>query len=97
MRKVKLTRNLFELYKELERLEEVLDFSVYYSLEDAFHSHHFLPGFYFEQEYFEIQEDDNEELNVLNFGFYGCIDEGIELSDKEVGELVSKLKGYKEK
>ena len=32
MRKIKLTKGIYELYQELERLEEVLDFSVFYPL-----------------------------------------------------------------
>jgi len=59
----------------------------------AFESHHFLPGFHIEKEYYEIYEDDENNLIVLSFGGNARIgDEGFELDDEEVGELVERLK-----
>jgi hypothetical protein len=96
MRKIKLTKGIYELYQELERLEDVLDFSVFYPLSRAFESRHFLPGFHVNKGYFEIHEDDSDELVVLRFGYNARLgDEGFELTNKEVEELVEQLKEVK--
>jgi len=93
MRKIKLSKSVYELYKELERLEDILDFSVFYSFLRVFESRHFLPGFHVDKGYFEIHEDDSNELIVLRFGHNSRLgDEGIELTENEVNDLVKCLK-----
>ena len=93
MRKITITKLIYELYKELERLEDILDFSVFYPLEHAFESHHFLPGFHVNRVYYEIHEDDKNELIVLQFGSNALLgDEGYEVEGKYLEELVKTLK-----
>jgi hypothetical protein len=94
MNKVTLTKGIYELYQQLERLEEVLDFSVFYSLSRAFESHHFLPGFHLDRGYYEIHENsDDDELILLRFGNDSRIgDQGYDVTEKEVLEIVERLK-----
>lgn len=92
MRKITLTKEIYELYQELERLEDKLYFSVSYPLSRAFDSHHFLPGFYVEDVYYEIHED-NSELKVISFNPNAILgDLGHELNTDDIQYLVSKLK-----
>lgn len=93
MRKITLTKEVYKLYQELERLEDKLYFSAFYPLERAFESHHFLPGFYVEDKYYEIHENDNNELIVLQFGHNAMLDDlGYELNTDDIQYLVSVLK-----
>ena len=93
MRKITISKPIYELYKELERLEELLDFSVFYPLERAFESHHFLPGFHVDKVYYEIHEDDKNNLIVLQFGKNALLgDEGYEVEGKYLEELIETLK-----
>ena len=93
MRKITLTKEIYELYRELERLEDKLYFSVSYPLSRAFDSHHFLPGFYVEDRYYEIHNNDDNELKVLSFNPNARLgDEGYEISDEYLKQLVETLK-----
>jgi hypothetical protein len=94
MNKVTLTKGIYELYLELERLEEVLVFSVFYSLSRAFESHHFVPGFHLDGEYYEVyQNSDDDELILLRFGNDARIGaQGYDVTEKEVLEIVERLK-----
>lgn len=93
MRKITLTKEIYELYRELERLEDVLTFSSFRTLNEAFESHHFLPGFYVDGIYYEIHDNDDNELEVLRFNPNARLgDEGYEISDKYLKELVETLK-----
>jgi hypothetical protein len=93
MNKITLTRGIYELYLELERLEEVLDFSVFYSLSRAFESHNFLPGFHLDGEYYEIHENSAGELILMQFSSNSLLgDLGHSVSDSEVLEIVERLK-----
>lgn len=92
MRKITLTKEIYDLYQELERLEDKLDFSVSYPLSRAFGSHHFLPGFYVEGVYYEIHED-NSELKVISFSSNAVLgDLGHELNTDDIQYLVNELK-----
>jgi hypothetical protein len=94
MNKVTLTKGIFELYQQLERLEEVLVFSVFYPLSRAFDYHGFLPGFHLDGEYYEIhQNSDDDELILLRFGNDARIGaQGYDVTEKEVLEIVERLK-----
>ena len=93
MRKIVLTKQIYELYQELERLEDVLDFSVFYPLMRAFESHHFLPGFHVDEVYYEIHKNNNNELIALRFGQNSRLgDEGYEVEGKYLDELIESLK-----
>jgi hypothetical protein len=90
---ITLTLPIYLLYKELERLRNTLDFTVFFVLEQTFEAPHiFTPAFDFEEEYFEIQENSVGVLKVLSFGFRAYKEIGDELSDEDVMELVNKLK-----
>lgn len=92
MKKITLTKEIYKLYRELERLEDKLYFSVSYPLSRAFDSHHFLPCFYVEDGYYEIHED-NSELKVISFNPNAILgDLGHELSDEYLKQLVETLK-----
>jgi hypothetical protein len=95
--KVTVTKEIYLLVRELERLEEVLDFTVFYSFSRILESHNFCPAFDFEGEYYEIQYDNSDELHVLNFGARGYKEEGDILTKKEIEELTENLKKLEKK
>ena len=86
---MRVSKEVYLLYKELERLEEVLVFSVFYNFLKVFESHHFCPGFDFEENYYEIQVGDKEKLKVLEF--YRFQEKGVILNKKDIKELTEKL------
>lgn len=88
-----VSKEIYSLYLELERLENKLTFSVFYSFAESLGSHHFMPGFDFENYYYEIQTDGDNNMQVLKF--YGRVNEGVVLSKKEVLELVGEVKKIK--
>ena len=93
MKKIILTKQIYKLYQELERLEDVLTFSSFRTLVEAFESRHFLPGFYVDEVYYEIHDNDDNELEVLRFSSNARLgDEGYEISDEYLKELVETLK-----
>lgn len=93
MKKIVLTKQIYELYQELERLEDVLIFSSFRTLDEAFESHHFLPGFYVDDIYYEIHDNDNNELEVLRFSPNARLgEEGYEVEGKYLDELIESLK-----
>ena len=85
-----VSKEIYLLYLELERLEDKLTFSVFYSFAESLGSHHFMPGFDFENYYYEIQTDGDNNMQVLKF--YGRVNEGVVLDSKEILELIEELK-----
>lgn len=93
MKKITLTKEIYELYQELERLENILTFSSFRTLDEAFESHHFLPGFYVDGIYYEIHDNDDNELVVLQFGHNAILgDFGYEINVDDIQHLISSLK-----
>lgn len=95
MRIIKITKPVYDLYQQLERLEDVLEFSVFYPFSRAFESHHFLPGFTFDGSYYEIQDDSEEVLNVVQFhtnSLLGAM--GYKMYDEDIFDLIENLKSY---
>ena len=90
MKKITLTKEIYELYRELERLEDVLDFAFPYLLKDAFISDDYLAGFYFGDSYYEISKNNDNELYVFTNNITTRKKEV--LIDEEVIELVNRLK-----
>jgi len=84
---------IYALYQQLERLEDVLNFTVFYSFAESLQSHHFCPGFEFEGGYYEIQKKDNDELNLLLF--FGQEGRGYVRDSKEIEGLVERLNKVK--
>ena len=92
---VGVTLPIYLLCKELERLEDSdkIIFSVFYSFSAILESHHFCPGFEFGLEYYEIQYDDFDVLQVIKFPFRGYMnDKGQVLVEEQVIDLVERLK-----
>jgi hypothetical protein len=90
---VGVTKTMYLLCKELERLEDRLVFSVLYSFAEILDSHHFCPGFDFENSYYEVQYDNNNCLHLMYFPFRGYMgDEGLVVEEKDILELIENLK-----
>lgn len=90
---VKVTLPIYLLCIELERLENKIVFSVFYPFSAILESHHYCPGFEFDDEYYEIQYDDSDMLQVLKFPIRSRMgDEGQVLTEKEIKELLTHLK-----
>lgn len=89
---MKVTKEIYLLCKELERLEEILEFSVFYSFSEILTSHHFCPGFTFEDVYYEVQYDNENCLTLIDFGRKGFREEGDIMSEKEIENLTLGLK-----
>ena len=89
---VGVTRQIYDLCKALEKRELTLDFSVFYSFAEILESHHFCPGFEFDNQYYEIQYDEFDNLQVLEFPFRGNMDdEGSVLNSQEIDKLTKKI------
>jgi hypothetical protein len=70
-------------------------FSVFNSFfAEILESHHYCPGFYFEQVYYEIQYDDNNYLRVVDFGVKGCKEIGDILTEEQIIELTENMRNY---
>ena len=92
---VGVTLPIYLLCRELERLEdsEKIIFSVFYSFSATLESRHYCSGWEFELEYYEIQYDDFDVLQVIKFPFRCYIGEtGEVLTEEQVIELVERLK-----
>ncbi len=92
MKYFKVSKELYLLCRELERLEDSLDFTVFYSFAEILSSQHFCPAFTFVDVYYELQYDYSNKLRVLNFGERGWRKEGLEMDDKEIESLIFELK-----
>ena len=86
-----MKEQIFELVKELERLEHTLDFTVFYSFAEFMESNYFCPAFEVDAYYYEIQRDRDNNLVVLRW--YGWQKEGDILSSQEIENLIQELKG----
>jgi len=89
-----VTKPIYELCKVLEEFEDRIEFSVFYSFAQILESHHYCPGFYFEQVYYEIQYDDNNYLRVIDFGVKGCKEIGDILTEEQIIELTENMRNY---
>lgn len=92
---VGVTIQIYDLCKAIEKKELTLDCSVFYSFAEILESHHFCPGFEFDNQYYEIQYDEFDTLQVLKFPFRGNMgDEGSVLNNQEIEKLTKKLLNY---
>jgi hypothetical protein len=92
MKIVGISKTMYLLCKELERLEDNLVFSVFYSFAEILDSYHFCPAFEFEQSYYEVQFDGDNNLKLLEFPFRGHMgDEGWEVEEKDILKLIKSL------
>ncbi len=94
MKKVGVSKTMYLLCRELERLEDELNFTVFYPFAEILDSHHFCPAFDFEGVYYEVQYSDKDYLQLLDFGRRGHKEIGDILTEKEILELIEKLKSY---
>jgi len=94
-----MKESIHNLVKVLEQLEDYLDFTVFYTYEEFLSSHHFCPAFDFERDYYEIQYDSDNDLQILRWVLKsGNYEKGFVLSEIEIKELTSNLvTGWAEK
>lgn len=92
---VGVTKEIYLLCRELERLENSLTFSVFYSFAEILESHHYCPGFYWDDVYYEVQYDDSDNLRVLNFGERGWREEGLIMENEDIINLTNNLRNEK--
>lgn len=88
---VKVSKEIYLLCRELERLEDELEFSVFYSFAEILTSHNFCPGFTFDNVYYEIQYDNEDCLRVLDFGVREWKEEGDILTAEGIESLTIEL------
>ena len=73
-------------------------FSVFNSFAEILESHNYCPGWTFELQYYEIQYDEFDRLQVLMFPFRGCMgDEGHVLTEEQIIELTENMKNELQK
>jgi len=89
-----MKKEIHNLVKVLETLQDKLDFTVFYSFADFLKSIYSCPAFEFEGLYYEIQHDNSDELQILDFGYRGCKDVGDKLTKYEVSSLTRRLEEY---
>jgi len=98
MKTVGVSKCVYDLIKVLEELENEIEFTVFYSFSRILESHHFCPAWDFEGVYYEIQYDNEDCLQVLDFGRKGHKEVGDVLTEKEIQELTtSKVKNWANK
>lgn len=86
------TQLIYNLVKVLEQLEDDLVFTVFYTWEEMQKSHHFCPAWDFDNYYYEIQYDNSDELQVLEFHQRGYFnEEGRILSEEEIIQMTKDL------
>lgn len=88
---VKVSKETYLLCRELERLEDDLIFTVFYSFAEILESHHRCPAFTFRDVYYEVQYDEDNYLRVLDFGVREWKEEGDVLTEKEIEELTKQI------
>lgn len=92
---VGVTKPIYELCRVLEKRELTLDFSCFYSFAEILESHHYCPGWDFDLQYYEIQYDEFDNLQVLQFPFRGHMDdEGHVLTEEQIIELTENMRNY---
>lgn len=91
MKTVGVSKCIYDLIKVLEELENDLEFTVFYPFSRILESHHFCPAFTFEDCYYEIQYDNEDCLQVLDFGQKGYKEVGDVLTEEEIQELTASL------
>ena len=89
-----VTKEIYDLVKVLEKYEDEINFSVFYSFSQILESYHFCPGFYHKETYYEIQYNDVDCLKVLDFGEKEWKEMGDELTEKDIIELTENIKKY---
>lgn len=89
---VGVTKPIYELCKVLEKRELTLDFSCFYSFAEILDSSHFCPGFYFDGVYYEIQYDDKDCLQVVDFGVDERKEVGDVLTEGQIIELTESIR-----
>ncbi len=84
--------SIHNLVKVLEQMENDLDFTVFYTWEEMQKSHHFCPAWDFDNYYYEIQYDNSDELQVLEFHQRDYFnEEGRILSEEEITQMTRDL------
>lgn len=63
-----VTKPIYELVKALEKLEDKIDFTVFYSFAEILESHHFCPAWSYDEIYYEIQYDNEDVILKMGFG-----------------------------
>jgi len=86
-----VTKPIYELVKVLEGLEDKIEFTVFYSFAEILESHHFCPAWSYDEIYYEIQYDNEDVLQVIDFGVRGHREEGDVLTVDEVIKLTKLL------
>jgi len=92
---VGVTKPIYELCRVLDEFEDEIEFSVFYSFAEILESHHYCPGFYFDGVYYEIQYDDKDCLQVVDFGINEREVFGNVLTEEQVIELTENIKNGK--
>ena len=90
MKKIILTKQIYELYQELERLKDTLNFAFPYSLGDVFISDDYMVGFYLNEDYYEVFKNRHNELRVFTNNITLRVKEV--LTEEELEDLVNRLK-----
>lgn len=89
MKTVGVSKTMYLLCRELERLEDKLNFTVFYSFAEILESPHFCPAFDFENSYYEVQYDTDDSLQLLEFPYMS--DEGWVVEEKDILKLIENL------
>lgn len=97
MKTVGVRRSIYDLCRTLEMFEEDLNFSVFYPFAEILDSHLFCPGFYFDDVYYEVQYDEKNNLQVLDFGVKEWKEKGDEMTDAYINSLTYSIKERYEK
>lgn len=89
-----VTKPIYELVKALEELENEnkIEFTVFHSFAEILESHHFCPAWSYDEIYYEIQYDNEDVLQVIDFGIRGHREEGYTLTTDGVIKLTQLLK-----
>lgn len=83
---------IHNLVKVLERMEDDLVFTVFYSFAEFEKSHHYTPAWNFDAYYYEIQYDNSDELQVLRWYHRAPSNtEGDVLNEDEITQLTKDL------
>lgn len=67
-------------------------FCCFYSFAEILDSSHFCPGFYYDGIYYEIQYDDEDILQVVDFGIDEYKEMGDVLTEEQVIELTKSIR-----
>lgn len=91
MKTIGISKCVYDLVRVLEELENELEFTAFYPFSRILESHHFCPAWDFEGVYYEIQYDNEDCLQVLDFGIRGHREIGNVLNEKDVVGLTKSI------